>query len=140
MAPFEIRPYEESDEPEVVALWNRVFPDDPPRNAPERVIRQKLEVQRELFLVGLEDGRLVATVLGGYDGHRGWIYHLAVDPDHQRRGYGRRLLEAAEARLRALGCPKINLQVRADNESVVAFYRRAGYAIEERVSLGKVVE
>jgi ribosomal protein S18 acetylase RimI-like enzyme len=132
-----IRPYAEQDEPGVVRLWQTVFPDNPPWNVPADDIRRKLAVQRDLFLVGECRGQVVATVLAGYDGHRGWLHLVAVAPDFRRRGFGRALLAEAERRLAALGCPKVNLQVRAGNEAVVAFYRKLGYAVEERVSLGK---
>ena len=80
---------------------------------------------------------IVAAVMAGYEGHRGWINYLAVDPGHQRRGLGRAILDAAEARLRASGCPKINLQVRRSNTQVLAFYRAIGYLEDDAVCLGK---
>ncbi len=132
-----IRVFAEPDEPAVAALWRRVFPDDPPRNEPTAVVRRKLATQRELFLVAVTGERIVGTVLAGYDGYRGWIYHLAVEPGLQRRGIGRRLVEEAERRLRARGCPKVNLQVRAGNRAVVALYEALGYSVETHVSMGK---
>jgi len=137
---LEIRPYDEADLLDVVRLWEEVFPDDPPWNDPRTVIARKLRVQRDLFLVGHLDGRPVATVLAGFDGFRGWVYHLAVTPASRRRGFGRRMMEAAERGLRDLGCPKVNLQVRASNRAVVDFYERLGYTIEERASMGKHLE
>ncbi len=132
-----IRPFEPQDHAEVVSLWKDIFPDDPPWNEPTAVIRRKLTVQPELFLVGYADGRLVATVLAGFDGVRGWIHHLAVHPSRRRRGIARALMIAAEEGLVKLGCPKVNLQVRATNTAVISFYRALGYSIEERASLGK---
>ena len=132
-----MRAYAERDRGEVVALWNRVFADDPPRNAPERVIERKLATQRDLFLVAEQNGRVVGTVLGGYDGFRGWVYHLAVDPEHRRGGIGRELMHEVERRLAALGCPKLNLQIRAHNSAVRAFYERLGFAVEAHISMGK---
>ena len=120
-----------------IALWNLVFPDDPPWNSPPEVIRRKLSVQRELFLVCLSDKALVGTVLAGFDGVRGWVHKLAVHPDYQRQGIATRLMAAAEQALTALGCPKLNIQVRASNAGVVDFYRRAGYVVEERISMSK---
>lgn len=87
--------------------------------------------------MGTVGEQVAATVMAGYDGHRGWLYSLAVAPDLQRQGWGRRMVEEAEARLRAMGCRKINLQVRASNTAAVGFYESLGFAAEERVSLGK---
>ena len=140
MSELTIRPFTTADSLSVTALWQQVFPDDPSRNNPPDVIRRKLKVQPELFLVGIAGGNVVATVLGGYDGFRGWIYHLAVNPREQRQGYGRALVEVVEKQLYEMGCPKLNLQVRATNRATVAFYQALGYAIEDHVSLGKVLE
>ncbi len=132
-----IRSYAERDRAGVVALWQEVFADDPPWNAPEAVIRRKLTVQPELFLVAELEGKVVGTVLAGFDGVRGWIHHLAVIPSLRRRRIATRLMREAEPCLAKLGCSKINLQVRPANAAAVAFYRRLGYAVEERVSMGK---
>ena len=137
MTPLHVRPYREGDEAGVTALWTACFPDDRPWNTPREVIRRKLGVQRELFLVAVIDERIVAAVIAGYDGHRGWIHRLAVAPDVRRRGLGRRIMEQAEMRLRERGCPKVNLQVLASNREVVVFYERLGFTVEDRVSMGK---
>ena len=121
----------------VEALWEEVFPNDPPWNRAAVAIPQKLAVQPELFLVAEDTGRVVGTALAGYDGHRGWLYTVAVAPDRQRRGIGSALLGEAEGRLAAMGCRKVNLQIRTGNEAVIAFYRRHGYDVEERISIGK---
>lgn len=131
-----IRPYLESDESAVVTLWQTCGLTRPWNN-PHKDIARKLGVQRELFLVGQEADRLVAAAMAGYDGHRGWVNYLAVDPACRGRGYGRELMTAIETGLLALGCPKLNLQVRVGNESVLEFYRRLGYSIDETVSMGK---
>jgi ribosomal protein S18 acetylase RimI-like enzyme len=135
--PLEIRPFQERDRPEVLALWSEVFAGDPPANQPGRMIDTKLRVQPELFLLGLAGGTVVATVMAGFDGVRGWVHHLAVQPQCRRQAIGTRMMSAAEAGLRALGCPKINLQVRSTNAAVVAFYESLGYAVEDRISLGR---
>jgi ribosomal protein S18 acetylase RimI-like enzyme len=135
-----IRTYEARDEASVTALWRGVFPDDPPWNDPKFVIPRKLATQPELFLVGELEGTVAATVVAGFDGFRGWIYHLAVAPEHRRKGFARVLMSEAEFRLRQLGCPKVNLQVRANNAEVIELYRHLGYQIEERVSFGKRLE
>jgi ribosomal protein S18 acetylase RimI-like enzyme len=94
----------------------------------------------EWFLVGILDGRIVASVMAGYEGHRGWINYLAVHPEHRLQGHGRQIMAEAERLLRTAGCPKINLQVRTNNQPVVAFYERIGYRIDDVVSLGKRLE
>jgi len=130
------RPYQPADEEQVVALWRRcglvVKANDPYAD-----IERKTAVGAELFLVAEADGRVVGTVMAGYEGHRGWLNYVGVDPSRRREGIGRALVAAAERRLRELGCPKVNLQVRALNAEVVAFYEALGYAVEPRVSMGK---
>src|SRR5450432_1013226 len=132
-----IRPFESADLPALEQLWGRVFPDDPPWNAPAVMIANKLKVQPELLLVGVLDEVLVGAVMAGFDGVRGWIYHLAVAPEARRRGFATHLVRAAESGLRRLGCEKVNLQVRPTNDAVVALYRSLGYLLEERVSMGR---
>lgn len=131
-----IRSYREADESAVVALWEeckltRAW------NDPRKDIERKLTVQRELFFVGELDGHVVASIMCGYEGHRGWVNYLAVKPALQRRGYGQMLMQAAEQALLAMGCPKINFQVRSSNESVLAFYRHLGYVQDDVVTLGR---
>ena len=132
-----IRLYQESDAKSVSDLWNQVFPDNPSHNAPTLVITKKLKVQPELFFVAEKDSVIIGTIMAGYDGHRGWLYTLAVSPQHRRQGIGRHLVQQAESALIAMGCPKINLQVRASNAEVVAFYEKLGYFTEERITHGK---
>ena len=107
------------------------------QNDPKADIRRKLAVAPELFLVGDLNGQIVASVMAGYDGHRGWINYLAVAPSLQKLGYGRQIMARAEELLLALGCPKINLQVRTTNGQVIEFYQRLGFAQDDVVSLGK---
>jgi ribosomal protein S18 acetylase RimI-like enzyme len=132
-----IRPYQEVDEAGVIALWNEVLPPTAPHNDPVTAIRMKLAVDRELFLVALVEGEVIGTTMGGYDGHRGWVYSVAVSPRHRRRGIGRALFQCLEADLRARGCLKVNLQVRTNNAAVIAFYEKLGFRIEELISMGK---
>jgi hypothetical protein len=135
-----IRSFREADRSQLERLWSEVVPDDPPRNAPARMIEGVLAARPESLLVAELDGVVVGAVIAGWDGVRGWIYHLAVAPAQRRRGIATRLVRAAETTLRALGCPKINLQVRASNQSVVAFYRALGYQVEERLSMGRALD
>ena len=130
-------PYSNDHFAGVSALWDEVFPSDPPWNRAAVAIPEKLAVQSELFLVAVDGEQVVGTAMAGYDGHRGWLYTIAVKPNAQRNGIGSLLLSEAERRLQAMGCGKVNLQIRAGNEAVSAFYRRHGYDVEERVSMGK---
>jgi ribosomal protein S18 acetylase RimI-like enzyme len=132
-----VRNYLPPDQPSVVALWKKVLPDAAPHNEPVAAIGRKVAAGDGLFFVATIDELVVGTVMGGYDGHRGWIYSLAVLPSHQRRGIGAALVHHIEQALAARGCPKVNLQVRASNSAVVAFYESLGYAVEPRISLGK---
>jgi len=132
-----IRPFYETDQENVINLWDKVFPDAPPHNNPARDIRTKREVQPELFLVALLEDQIVGTAMAGFDGHRGWVYYLGVDPDFQRQGVGTSLMKRVEARLMGMGCPKLNLQIRANNSEVQSFYESLGYYAEDRLSMGK---
>jgi ribosomal protein S18 acetylase RimI-like enzyme len=134
---MEIRPFIESDTDNVAALWRTVFPDSSTWNVPEEDIERKLAIQRESFYVAIVDGELVGTAMGGYDGHRGWLYYVAIHPAYRRRGIGTALVRRVESGLAEMNCPKVNLQVRATNTAVVDFYRTLGYAVEERVSMGR---
>ncbi|MEW6674068.1 MAG: GNAT family acetyltransferase [Thermodesulfobacteriota bacterium] len=136
---MEISEYREPERVEIIALWKRCEL-VAPQNDPNKDIDRKLKVNPELFLVGKLNGNIIASVMGGYEGHRGWVNYLAVDPDCRRLGYGRLLMGEIERRLRLLGCPKINLQVRETNVSVLKFYEAIGFAKEPIVSLGKRLE
>lgn len=134
-----IRRFILADEAGVVGLWNACGLTRP-QNDPRKDIARKLKVNPEWFLVAERGGEIVGTVMAGYEGHRGWINYLGVAPTWQRGGLGRLLMAEAETRLRAAGCPKINLQVRPDNRDAIAFYERIGFAVEGAVSLGKRLE
>ena len=145
--PFTSRSFTPGDRTRVARLWETCGLTRP-WNDPYRDIDRKLDRDAELLLVGeapaseaadgtTTTGRVVATVMAGYDGHRGWINYLAVDPDHRGEGHGRTMMEAAETRLLALGCPKVNLQIRTDNPDAVAFYELLGYSVDPVVSMGR---
>lgn len=133
---MQIRPFELADAATVVALWEACGLTRP-WNDPHKDIARKLAVQSELFLVGVTGGAVMASVMAGYEGHRGWMNYLAVAPRFRSRGLGRALVEHVERLLLERGCPKVNLQVRAANLEAVAFYRRLGYVQDQSISLGK---
>ena len=134
--PLTIRPYAPEDQDAVIALWEacRLVV---PQNDPIADIRTKSQFQPDLFLVAIAEGRLVGTVMAGYEGHRGWINYLAVAPEQRRRGIAKNMMASAEKKLRALGCPKINLQVRRTNTTVINFYQSIGFREDEVISFGK---
>ncbi len=131
-----VRPFAIADTQAVIALWEECGLTRP-WNSPQRDILRKLTTQADLFLVGEWDGELVAASMASYDGHRGWIYYFAVALRLQRQGVGREFYQHIEDRLLALGCPKINLQVRSDNHAVQAFYRSLGFGVDAALSMGK---
>ena len=136
---MEIRPFEPRDTEAVVTLWEECELTRP-WNDPRKDITRKVAVGDDLFLVGAVDAAIVASVMAGYDGHRGWVNYLAVDPRCRGLGYGRALMREAEGRLAARGCPKVNLQIRDSNTAMLAFYERLGYAVDAAVSMGKRLE
>ena len=134
--PLTIRPYEPEDRKAIVALWEAcqlVVP----RNDPIADIQTKIQFQPDLFLVAVAENRLVGSVMAGYEGHRGWINYLAVAPDQRRQGIAKAMMVLAEKKLRALGCPKINLQVRRTNTAVINFYQAIGFEEDDVISFGK---
>ena len=134
-----IRPFKQGDEEALVSLWN-ICKLTVPWNNPYKDIARKLKVQSELFLVGYIEDKLIASVMAGYDGHRGWINYFAVHPDFQARGYGKQLMDNVENGLRELGCPKINLQIREGNDKVFSYYQKLGFVEEKRINMGKRLE
>ena len=143
MPALTIRKFQTRDRDALIELWQTVFPDDPPHNDPVKVIDAKLAVDDLIYIAESRDVAenselIIGACLAGYDGHRGWLYAVAVSPDHRRSGAGARLIETAVKDLKALGCIKINLQVRSTNAGVVAFYQSLGFAVEDRISMGKL--
>ena len=131
-----IRTCQKEDSEAIVRLWqesNLIVPWNDPWND----ISIKLGFQPDLFLVGTMENRIVATAMAGYEGHRGWINYLAVSPEKRRQGIGRRMIEAAEKKLKSLGCPKLNVQIRNSNNDVVEFYKRVGFSDDNVVGFGK---
>jgi len=132
-----IRPFTESDRPAVLALWSLTFDYTSSHNNPNDAINRKLVVHPELFFIAEIDNQLVGTAMAGYDGHRGWLYSVAVHPNHRRQKIATALVHEAEAALRARNCPKINLQTMPNNPDAIALYKSLGYSTENRTSMGK---
>lgn len=131
-----IRPYRASDEAEVIELWNKcglVVP----WNDPTTDIRTKIDFQPNLLFVGTVDGKIVASAMCGYDCHRGYVYYLAVEPDYQKSGIGRLIMEHCEDELKIIGCPKIDIMIRTSNLGVKEFYEKIGYKKDDVICMGK---
>ena len=132
---MEIRKFRSRDREPLIQLWKTVFPDDPAHNEPSSVLEAKLKVDDLIFVVEQEGG-IVGACIAGYDGHRGWLYAVAVEPEYRRRGIGKRLVQTAMDSLKEMGCIKVNIQIRSTNTEVAAFYRSLGYSVEDRLSMG----
>tara|TARA_B100001123_G_scaffold184440_1_gene211055 strand:+ start:59 stop:553 length:495 start_codon:yes stop_codon:yes gene_type:complete len=135
---MKFRSYSVQDRDQAISLWQRVLPDDQPHNEASRVIDAKLAVDAMLFIAE-DNGTIIASAMAGYDGHRGWLYSVAVDPQHRRKGIGRELVETVVQEVKCIGCIKVNLQVRSTNSQVVEFYESLGFTVEERISMGKLL-
>jgi ribosomal protein S18 acetylase RimI-like enzyme len=125
---------------QVADIWKSVFKYKDERNNPLLLIDKKIAVNDDLFFVAVEERKVVGTIMAGYDGHRGWIYSLAVIPDKRKIQIGTKLLKYAENALKKRGCVKINLQILKENEAVKSFYLKNGYNVEERINLGKQID
>jgi len=134
-----IRNFQQSDKQALIALWRAVFPDDPPHNEPSQVIEAKLAVD-DLIFVAEEKNKIVGACMAGYDGHRGWLYAVAVSPDQRRKGTGKALVLFAIRVLKERSCIKVNLQIRSTNTEVAEFYRSLGFATEDRLSMGAFID
>jgi len=134
-----IRKYKKQDRPLLIALWRSVFPQDPPHNEPAAVIDAKLGVDDLIFVVE-QESQIVGACIVGYDGHRGWLYAVAVSPICRRQGVGSALIHFVSNTLKELGCKKLNLQIRASNTAVAAFYQSLGFTAEERLSMSTFIQ
>jgi ribosomal protein S18 acetylase RimI-like enzyme len=134
-----IRKYCDEDRGQLAVLWRTVFPNDPPHNEPEYVIDAKRAVD-DLIFVAESSGTLYGACMAGYDGHRGWLYALAVLPEYRRKRIGSGLVEYAVRSLKLLGCRKVNLQIRSTNAEVETFYSSLGFRREDRLSMGTLID
>ena len=133
---MKITTYRPEDLDEVVNLWQQCEL-TVPWNNPEKDIDRKLVTGQEWFLVGRLEDQIVATAMGGYEGHRGWVNYLAIAPEHQGKGLGKLIMQELETRLTKAGCPKLNLQIRSSNQQVINFYKKLGYQVDDAISMGK---
>ena len=138
-AALNLRKFEHEDRAHLVELWRAVFPDDPPHNEPGKVISEKLKVDDLIFVVEHEK-QIIGACIAGYDGHRGWLYAVAVSPSSRRGGVGSKLIKHTLAHLKSLGCEKINIQIRSTNTKVESFYKSLGFIAEDRLSMGVFIE
>ena len=134
-----IRLYSDTDREKVISLWTLVFPATRPHHDPALSIDKKLARDADLFFIAEHDDDIAGTVMAGYDGHRGWIYSLAVDTRYRHRGIGRYLVDHAVDALGRLGCLKVNLQITQENSQVTEFYEKMGFSVESRISMGKML-
>ena len=135
---MKIRQFCESDRSDLIKLWHAVFPDDPSHNEPSKVIEAKLAIDNLIFVTEHE-GLIIGACMAGYDGHRGWLYAVAVCNEQRRSGVGSALVQHAIQALKVMGCIKVNLQIRATNTEVITFYKSLGFVIEERLSMGTFI-
>ena len=135
---MKIRQFCESDRSDLIKLWHAVFPDDPSHNEPSKVIEAKLAIDNLIFIAEHE-GLIIGACMAGYDGHRGWLYAVAVCNEQRRSGVGSALVQHAIQALKVKGCIKVNLQIRATNTEVTTFYKSLGFVIEERLSMGTFI-
>ncbi len=130
-----VRKYQPQDRDQVLQLWQEIFADTAPHNQPAFMLDEKLKVDDLVFVAEAEDV-ITGACIAGYDGHRGWLYSIAVSPSRRLSGTGRALVDFALASLHTLGCAKVNLQIRGSNPDVADFYRTIGFEIEDRISMG----
>ena len=135
---MKIRKYQHQDKSALVGLWKSVFPNAPPHNEPSGVIDEKLAVD-DLIFVAEDNGSITGACMAGYDGHRGWLYAVAVLPEYRRKNIGSQLVDFAMQALKSRGCIKVNLQIRSTNKEVASFYKSLGFAVEDRLSMGAII-
>lgn len=137
-AKLSVHKFDIQDEAQLIQFWQTAFPNEPAHNAPNKTIKAKLAIDDLIFIARYKE-KIVGACMAGYDGHRGWLYSVAVDQDFRRFGIGKKLVMTTIDSLKELGCIKLNLQIRADNTQVADFYRSLGFGVEERMSMGKFI-
>ncbi len=134
-----IRTYQPTDEKALITLWD-ICNLTVSWNDPRKDIKRKIDDNPDLFFVGDIGNKIIASCMAGYDGHRGWIYYLAVHPEYQKKGIAKLIITFAEDELKSIGCPKINLMVRDTNVNVIDFYKTIGYTNDPVCVLSKRLE
>ena len=134
-----IRNVQPKDKPKVIALWTKIFPTKKYHNQPSIAFDKKIKQMDNLFFIAEQNNNIIGTILAGYDGHRGWIYSLAVEPAYQRQKIGTQLLTKAIKNLKKQGCLKINLQITGETSPLIEFYKTLGFQVEKRISMGKTL-
>jgi len=129
------RKYQEKDRDQVINLWTDVFQETTTYNAPDAMLDEKLAIDDLVFVADSDTG-ILGACMAGYDGHRGWLYAIAVSPAQRLTGVGHSLVDFALASLGALGCHKVNLQIRGSNPNAAGFYNKLGFQVEDRISMG----
>ena len=136
---MQIRKYQHQDKTALVELWKKVFPDAPSHNEPSKMIDGKIAIDDLIFIAEV-NGTIVGACMAGYDGHRGWLYAVAVLPEFRRKNIGTQLVDFAMQALKSKGCKKVNLQIRSTNTKVASFYQSLGFAAEDRLSMGAFIK
>lgn len=137
---LKIREYKDKDKNEVISIWKDIFNSNKSHNNPNLVINMKIKQNDNLFFIAEENNQIVGTIIAGFDGHRGWLYSLAVIPKKRNQGIGKLLVNKALDELIKIGCLKVNLQIYSNNDLVINFYKKLGFSIEDRISMGKLLE
>ena len=127
------------DKQQVIELWNEIFPPLKHHNQPDLSFDKKIQQKDNLFYIAEHNNTILGTIIAGYDGHRGWIYSLAVKPKYRRKGIGSQLITTATNELSKRGCLKVNLQITGDTSPYIAFYKKNGFNVEKRISMGKTL-
>ena len=133
-----IRAYRDKDRQALIEIYQLCFPNSPPWNEAAKMIDDKIAIDPQGLLVGMVDGRVVSSIMAGYDGHRGWLNCLATHPEHQRKGYAAAMVASAVDLLAQRGAAKINLQIRGGDTKLEAIYAKLGFTTEARISMGLV--
>lgn len=134
-----IRKFKTSDTTDLIKLWQSAFPNEAPHNNPSKIIKDKLAVD-DLIFVAEKNQILLGACVAGYDGHRGWLYAIAVHKSVRRNGTGSKLIQHALNHLKSINCTKVNLQIRSDNIELVPFYEALGFETEDRISMGSLIQ